>query len=168
MSEETPRRARSRRYELIGAGILFLIVGAYFARGTFTSYMHQRAASQTFVPVDATVVSAELVTRGGNRTTQGESAVPRIVYRYTVDGKEYTGERYYFTGQGWSDQTVVQAVVNWYRGTGEIQAFVDPQNPSVAVLDPSEPSAGMFWFLVPLLGLSGLAIYWGMRGKARD
>jgi hypothetical protein len=61
-------------------------------------------AGHNFVPVLAIAVSAEVKGMGGSQTTHRASFYSEIVYRYSVEGKEYQSTRCFFTGEGWPDQ----------------------------------------------------------------
>jgi hypothetical protein len=164
---ESVSKKSGPRYELVVAGFLFLLCSIFLSFGSLSAYFHQLKASQSFVPVAAIVVSAQIGSRGGNQTTHGASFHPEIVYRYSVEGKEYRSKRYFFTGDGWSDRASVQRVVDRYLAGAFVEAYVNPNDPSAAVLDAGRPSAWMFAFLVPFWIFSFVFIYYGMRGRRK-
>ncbi|MBM4258466.1 MAG: DUF3592 domain-containing protein [Deltaproteobacteria bacterium] len=159
---------RKPRYEFVFVGIVFLLVDSYFSYGIVTSYLRQLRASQTYVPVAATVVASEIVERGSNRTTHGTSFSPRIVYRYTVEGKEFESHRYFFSGQGWSDRDSAQAVTDQYPVGQRVQAYINPQNPREAVLNPTEPRAGSLVVAGVFLLIALFPIVYGLRGRTEN
>lgn len=167
MHDETERESKRSgpRYEFVIAGILFLLCSTYFSFGSLSSYFRQMKAGQNFAPVSATAVSSEVKERGGDQTTHGTSFHPEIVYRYSVGGKEYQSSRYFFTGEGWPDRESAQKVIERYPANAQVQAYVNPNDPSEAVLDASRPSAGMFFFLVPFWIFSFVVVCYGLRGR---
>jgi Protein of unknown function (DUF3592) len=65
----------------------------------------------------------------------------RVVYRYSVDGKEYTTDLTDL-GPGAKRSTHQQALadVSSYRAGKEVRVFYDPADPSIGILEPGIPS----------------------------
>lgn len=167
MQDETEEKTKRRgpRYEFLVAGLLFFIFSTYLSFGSVSSYFRQMKASQSFAPVSAIAVTAEVKEKGGSQTTHGASFYPEIVYRYSVQGKEYQSNRYFFSGNGWPDRASAQKVVERYLTNAQVQAYVNPNDPGEAVLDAGRPSAGTFLFLLPFWIFSFVVVYYGLRGR---
>lgn len=107
MHDEIERKSKRSgpRYEFVVTGILFLLFSTYFSFGSLSSYFRQMKASQSFAPVSAIAVTAEVKEKGGTvKSLMGASFYSEIVYRYSVQGKEYQSNRYFFSGNGWPDR----------------------------------------------------------------
>jgi hypothetical protein len=155
----------TRRPEILVAGLVVLAAALYFAIAAVGSYAAQWQARHRFEPVQATVVSARVVQRGGDRTSHGTTYRPAVVYRYAHGGRSYTSDRFFFTGQGWPDEAAAAATVGRYLPGAVVEAYVDTADPQRAVLDRSAPGIGML--AVPLLFAAAgvaLAVY-GWRGR---
>lgn len=144
-----------RRYDLVAVGVLCLVVFSYFGYAATRAYLLQRRASRVYRPVVAVVVSSAVTERGGPSSTRGTSYLPHIVTRYTVGGEQYQSDRYFHTGQGWSDRASAQLVVDRFPAGSTVEAYVDPNDPRQAVLDNTAPDGrgiaiGGLMLLVPI------------------
>lgn len=130
---------RGRRYDLVAFGALFLCVAGYFSYAYGSSHVQQLRAHRTFIPIAAVVVSSQVVERGGSSTTRGTSYAPRIVTRYSVDQQTYESDRYFFAGKGWRDRESARSVVDRFQPGSATRVFVDPADPTRAILDATPP-----------------------------
>lgn len=140
---------------LVAGGGLLVVFGMYF--------LVQGAQSYGFEQAQGTIVSV-LVKRDSSHGRASGSMQRRyfaeVTYRYTVDGRSYTGKRYSL-GQGnrYGDryptgEEARTAVMDLTTGSA-IAVYFDPWNPQQAVLRP-----GIDWgTAVPLvLGIVFLSI----------
>ena len=92
-----------------------------------------------------------------------------ILYAYTVDGKDYRSNRYDFMGGSSSGYGGKDAIVRRYRPGTKTTCFVDPHDPTQAVLQ-RDFTPGMLAGLIPLVfffvGVGGLV--WFFFGGGRS
>ena len=159
---DTPRRSRP---EIVVAGVLVLAAAAYFLVAALSAFVWQWRAHGSFVPVQATVVSATVYTRDGDRTAHGPSYRPHVVYSYQRDGVDYRSDRYFFSGPGWADADAAAATVARFVPGTVVEAYVDAADPQRAVLDRSRPQAGALLFLVPWAAAGAALVVYGARAR---
>ncbi len=125
-----------------------------------------RARSWQTTP--CTVVSSSLAQQSDS---DGTTYRIEIVYRYLFGGREYQSSRYNFQTAWSGDASSKQAVVDRYTPGEACTCFVDPAEPSRAVLDRGFRKsywAGLLGLPFLLAGLGGLLWVSGaLRGKAR-
>lgn len=122
-------------------------------------------AYSSFLPVEATVIEASVQSRGSTSATHGQSFLPRIVYRYSVDGVNYESSRYFFMGDGWSDFASAEAVAAQFPLGNPVQVYVDAAGPQQAVIDRSKPKLGILLYMLPLSLLGFAAIVYGLLSR---
>jgi hypothetical protein len=145
--------------------MVILLAALYFTYAALGAYLNQRRAHASFIPVTATVTAAYVQSSGSTTSAHGESFSPRIVYRYSVDGKAYTSERYFYVGDGWRDAAEAEAVKARYPVGSTVQAYADAGDPSQAVLDRSAPAPGILLFLLPFSAVGVGALVYGLRKR---
>lgn len=106
---------------------LFVVVGS--AAGFFMSArpLYHVYVASGWTPTACEVVSSQVV-RGD------DTARPEIVYRYTIDGRQYTANRYNFVPGSTNDRTVPDVVAKHSPGT-KFECYVDPADPANAVIN---------------------------------
>ena len=165
MIPASPVRSPRRRYEFAVVGLFIVIVACYFANAILWSYVQQWRAHSSFVTVSATIVEASVRSTGSGAASRGRSFSPHIIYRYSVGGKEYENDRYFFMGDGWRDAPSAGAVVTHFPVGSSVQIFVDATNPSQAVIDASMPNLGAILYVLPIVAFGFGAIAYGLRGR---
>jgi hypothetical protein len=98
-----------------------------------------------------------------SHTTRDYAYSPRIIYRYEVQGAEYTSGRLAHSDSQYGTKTDVEALVAGYRVGGEVDVYYDPQDPSFGVLDPTDPGGapaalvfmGIFTVMIGIMGIVG-------------
>ena len=155
LSIEKPRKA---------GAFIWIFFAIFFVAGTLMLYF------LTFQPLwgvlnagDWVETACEIVSSkvGVHHGDDGATYSIDIQYRYNVDGVDYDADRYSFmVGSSSSGRAAKADVVrNYPKGSKQI-CYIDPDDPSSAVLDPDLSSA--FWFcLFPIpffaVGAGGLA-----------
>ena len=104
----------------------------------------------TWTRARATVVSAEVESdTARNTSSTGPSMVtvyrPAVTYRYTIEGREYSSDRYTVMDPQRRDMGEVREIVESYAAGKEVTAYVNPEDPSEAVLSREDkgPSIGL-------------------------
>jgi hypothetical protein len=108
---------------------LGLFVAAGTAIGYFLSFrpLYQAYHARAWAAADCEVISSRVA-------ASGKTARPEIRYRYYVADRAYTSDRYHFLPGSNSDPTVRDAVERYATGT-RFQCFVDPADPTQAVIN---------------------------------
>jgi hypothetical protein len=117
-------------------------VFTYFAIGSLVKHSY---AQWHYAATQGVVISSRIKTTQSSEG--GSTAVPRIKYRYSVDGKEYVGERYDFAGGSSSDYSYAQRAVNENPPGTQVTVYYDPAKPSVAILHLAAPGISYFLLL---------------------
>jgi hypothetical protein len=86
---------------------------------------------------------------------------PVLRYRYEVGHRSYIGFRVAFSGYGVSRSAMEQLIKPYPQG-GAVTVYYNPQDPSSAVLDTTQPSDWWYW-LVFGVGFLLLAAYLAWR-----
>ncbi|MBT2323159.1 DUF3592 domain-containing protein [Variovorax paradoxus] len=155
----------ARRYDIAIGGLVILLAVFYFTCAALGAFLRQSQAHASFIPVGAMVVEASVVSSGSAAAAHGESFSPRIVYRYSVGGKAYQGDRYFFAGDGWRDAASAQAVVARFPAGSSVHVYVDKADPAQAVIDKSKPRLGVLLYLLPIAGLGLGVLGYGLRKR---
>jgi len=147
------------RYSSIFTTAFFATV--FFAAGSAIGYylflrpwLESRAA-QAWVQTPCWVVSRGLKTHtGGNKATYS----PEIVYTYQFNGQSYQSDQYDFTQGSSSDSTWAKAAIAQYRPRSAAVCYVNPLQPSQAVLSRDFDREWFCWVLPLVFSLVGLFI----------
>lgn len=137
-----------------------LATSVFFSIPTFLEQWDARH----WVETPCQIVSSEVkVNRGSDSTTYS----PEIHFQYTFEGREYEAKGYRLVG-GSSSGGWARRVVDRFPEGEETVCFVNPQDPSRAVLDPSW-GWDILLVLIPLpflvVGVGGL--FWVIARKAK-
>jgi hypothetical protein len=153
-----------------GCGTVFLVgfLGLFVAAGCGIGYfmsalpLYRAWQASYWTPTACEVISSRVL--HGDDTSRAD-----IVYRYDVGGRQYTANRYNFIPGSTNDSTVPAVVAKHAPGT-KFECYVDPADPSRAVINRTPT----LWYYFGLLffvmfscipGAIGLAV---MYGKRRD
>jgi hypothetical protein len=145
------------------------VLAALFVTGAFFVTMGVRewlvaADSRTWTEVSAVITSSEVHSqrRTGRR---GGGSVAVVTYRYLAAGEERTGSRVHFRVQGpWDGGP--EGLSRRYPVGQSVRAFVDPSDPSRAVLEPGSdwtnalPIAMGVLAMITCLGLATIVRRW--------
>ena len=127
------------RLALIGAGIFLGICGwSMFNQGYKSVYGIDR-----WLQIDAIVVESKIETVSmHNQSSSGSSSItgwkPSITYRYRIDGNEYESSRYTIMPYESTDYNKIASIVNSHPIGTTCTIYVNPDNPSDAILSRSD------------------------------
>lgn len=129
---------------------VFLLAGLGFSMFFVVPAVHViQASSWRAVPCE--IVSSSVASHSDS---DGTTYSIEISYRYRVDGRSYTGNRYRFLGGSSSGSEGKQKVVDSLPPGTTTTCWVDPDDPSASVLD-----RGFHWeYLLVLLPLVFVAV----------
>ncbi len=155
-------RASGARGKGLAMGVfaLFAIVGMgmFYGITVRTSLMVLKA--RNWPTVTCTVVSSQVRTHSGNH---GSTYSVDVLYAYRMNGRDYKVNRYGFMGGSSSGYAGKQAVVSRYPPGARVICYVDPADPTQAVLERGFTPI-MLIGLLPLLfigvGVLGFISFW--------
>ncbi len=132
-SEGLPRRKRVDRaaWGCVLGPALFLVVGLGFL-AIFAFPASKVIQARSWRPLDCEILASSVAAHSGD---DGYTYSVEVTYRYTFDGVEYTGSRYKFLGGSSSGHEGKQKVVDSLPPGHVTSCWVDPSDPTEAVLD---------------------------------
>jgi hypothetical protein len=127
--------------------------------------MIEQVRSYWFKPAPARIISSEVTEHPGSETpTYGV----KVEFEYSVDGKEYSSDRYNFDNVKWADSDWARRAVRENPAGAERVCYYDPWNPSRAILERGLEGRELFMlmFMAPF-NMAGAfllwAAFWGRR-----
>jgi len=121
-------------------------------------------ASQTWRETPCVILSSQVAESSGDSTTYKVD----VLYAYSVDGRAYQSKRYGFDDWSSSGRDGKQEIVNTLPPGTRTTCWVDPADPSRAVLSRSLRPVyliGLFPLVFVLIGVGGIA--WALRSSSR-
>ena len=135
-------------------GFALVILGPCLVGLAGVSFLAERA-SQGWPTATARVVRSTIeVSKKASGLRRGQAAwsdyfTAAVEYQYTVDGKQYTGDRIHRSSRSSSfDRSSVQQWTRKYPKGAEITIHYSPRHPSLAVIDPTPDVAGLLLLFV--------------------
>lgn len=128
-------------------GLVFAGVGLGVGVAMFPTLKQWRAASDWVETPAVVTASAVRSSRGDDGTTYR----PYIAYAYTVDGRQYEGDRYDFWNVSSSGYESKAEIVRAHPVGSKIQIYVDPENPASSVMKREAGWGILFPTLFPLV-----------------
>lgn len=167
-------RAISRRKQGSGAGCLALFFGLFLLAGLgllpfLGRPVVQAIGARSWPEVPCTILESRVESHSGDDST---TYSVEVRYEYEVDGRLYRSDRYRFMGGSSSGYDGKAEVVAGLPAGSRKVCYVDPKDPSRAVLDRSL-GAWVLLSLIPLLfiavGLAGVvsSVRKAWRGRGR-
>ncbi len=168
---ETTPSWHSKRRGKVGCGLLIpLFLGLIFGIVGFCvmffagwPVLQKAKASVDWPTTKGVVVSAEVIR---NRSDDGVTYRPEVLFEYTVDGEKYQQNHIRYDGDvSTSSITYSNKMVRKYKPGTEVVVHYDPAEPTEAVLEP-----GTTWSSYFLIGfgaiffLVGAAMFLGTGG----
>jgi hypothetical protein len=146
--------------EIVGPS--FILFGGSFALGLGIAHARARAkakASASWPSTLGEVISSEVQEMSDS---EGSSYKPVVVYRYSVKGREYEGQRIRF-GNLSSGQAKARAIRDRYPFGSNQAVRYNPEKPEEATLETTGPGptylilavGGLFFFCMGIAIVSG-------------
>lgn len=175
MPNDRPPKGWYLAIRLLFGGVLaaLFVTGAFFVTMGVREWL-VAADSRTWTEVPAVVTSSEVHSpRRTGRRGGGGGSVAVVTYRYRAAGEERTGNRVHFRVQGpWDGGP--EALARRYVVGQSVQAFVDPSDPSLAVLEPGSdwtnvlPIAMGLLAMIACMGLATIVRRWIPKPRSRS
>lgn len=152
-------------------GCLVLFFSVFFLAGAgFSLFFVQPAlkvlAARSWQPTPCTILSSQVRTHSGD---DGSTYSVDVLFAYTFNGREYKSNRYQFLGGSTGGYAAKERIVRRLPPQTRTECYVDPDEPSQAVLN-RDFGADYLFGLVPLLfvgvGLGGMIF--AIRGRLKQ
>ena len=150
---------------MIVAGIIMVIVSVVIIllQANEMSIRAQAEAAREWNTVQATVLESRPDELRQSIETEALKWVPYVRYSYTIDGEEYTGERFKFLSPGRDGLRKITATnqLKGYPVGKTITIHVDPVDSTNSVIKPGLHRSGGGWLFMGMagdLGLAGIAL----------
>lgn len=145
----------------VGRGFLSLFFLVFIVMGSVGAVAVARATieegkTRSWTRVPCTILSSGVAAEAGSYPC-------KVEYRYVVAGREYTGTRIALKEASASDASDAQVKSSRYVPGTRTECFVNPEDPSVAVLEtPSRaaPLIVLFPLLFVAIGVGGILFAW--------
>jgi len=124
-------------FVFVGVGIVMSVVGI-----TMLIYAWESVHWPT---TKGTIVASKVVKNLDS--DNGTTYRTEVLYRYSVEGKTYTGHRISFPGPGFGASGYAQSIANRYPKAKEVSVHYKPDKPGKSILEP-----GADWTSYLLLG----------------
>ena len=129
-------KSKSNRISGLAGGGCLLFFALFWSVGTLgvdvviTRSLFQQIQALSYSTTPGSITHSEVETVRGNRS---RTYRPNIQYKYSVDGKEYLGERYRY-GQFSSGSDWAQQIIDSHPVGSQVEVHFAPFDPSEAVL----------------------------------
>jgi hypothetical protein len=159
-------RARRAAWIPVVLGVVFTLVGGALFVTLGVLPVARLLDARDWLPTPCTVISSSVRSHASD---DGTTYSIDILYEYEAAGRSWRSNRYDFVGGSSSGHSGKREVVDRYPEGSTATCFVDPDDPSQAVLN-REPSVRYLVGLFPLLFLlPGLGVLWfGIRMRRRE
>jgi hypothetical protein len=146
LSEKAEKKESGKRFQT-GLFLIFFFAGFGFGYFLVFPAAMEYVDSDNWIETACTVRSSRVQTHDGSDST---TYSVDIVYEYVFNGQTFRSSRYTFIGGSSSGYQGKAAVVRQYPAGKSAVCYVNPDNPSVAVLN-RQLGAEAFLALIPIL-----------------
>ena len=134
-------------------GLLVISIGAIAAG---SGYVKTARRMRSFETARGTVLAREVGTvPSGDRTEgrwgQGGGSVPKVTYRYTVEGATYTNDRWSYAWRG-TKRSIIEEQLKTIPD--EVPVYYDPASPTEAYLELHTPATGRYFIAGGIAGVT--------------
>ena len=119
-------------------GIIVLFFAFIFIMVTVDGWSRYKngKASLKWPFTQGVILSSIVKTDLGKNNDVDPKHTAAIVYQYTVEGNEYSGERISFAGRTFLDKSKAESLVRRYGKGMRVKVYYDPKTPNVSALEP--------------------------------
>jgi hypothetical protein len=152
------------------AGILMVVIGVGFIGWSY--HMRGIAAASEVWPAAPGVITASDVSHSVKQSSSSSGSkwryIPRLEYRYELEGAEYTNDNIQFVSVSWEfkDRFKAERIVKPYPVGKAVDVYYDPTDPRNSVLLKGSVG-GPPWGYIIGAGIVGLGIAVSLKGESR-
>jgi hypothetical protein len=157
--------AKGQRFTVVFCS-LFLLVGGAMFYGMCLRPVLKIMAAHNWTAVPCVVISSEVETHSDS---DGSTYSVNILYSYEVNGREFRSNRYHFMGGSSSGYDGKRAVVNQHPPGTRTVCYVNPADPTEAVLERGFTPD--LWFgLIPLafIAFGAIGLTYSLRNSRKS
>ena len=157
------KKSKAGGYYMIGIGFFVALVGAVFMYIMWKSYS-QANFTRTWDKTPAVMIVSDMKTRSAEHISKEYSW--NIEYTYAYGGGEYTSKFHTPRSAKWtSREKEIQAEIDARSLNESVFCYVNPDDPSQAILEHDSKAAGYSIWFPGLFVIGGVGIMWGaVRG----
>lgn len=156
-----PRRPR-RDWPFNLYGTVYLVIGVAMLIATpivaFVAYRtYRKGADSVDWPTSDCTITHSSIFKGMRKARN--YYLPKIEYRYTVNGQEYHGDRISFVAEFDESQANAEAIAERYPLDSTRKVFYDPADPSSCTLETGTAASGTLLMVFVTLALAAAGGY---------
>lgn len=160
------RSKRSGKRFMVGFFSIFALAGLGMLYPLGIRPIRRTLAAQEWVQTPCRILRAQVRSHESDDSDGGTTYSVYIFYEYEFDGQTYKSDRYTFMGGSSSGYEGKARVVEQYQRASNPVCYVDPQDPSQAVLKRGFHAMLLFGLLPVLFVLVGFSgVYFTLRRK---
>ncbi|MEM1144394.1 MAG: DUF3592 domain-containing protein [Pseudomonadota bacterium] len=159
---------REKNWSQVVFGIIWTVAAIFFTASLYTSKIKQWRAHETYVAVQAEVIGSSLRQRShGTGTGKTTDFRPMIRYSYSYQGRSLESEQVGYIPRSFANYQDAKRFIEPFAAGSTAIAYVDPHDPSEAVIDNSPPQGSVAMIILGLATLAGVALVAvGLRGNS--
>ncbi|MBR0826297.1 DUF3592 domain-containing protein [Bradyrhizobium manausense] len=120
----------------IGAGVCTLLFGGMLFN--LLRLRNRLAAAASWTRVEGVVIASQVSAPPSHASDDLNDATPVVRYRYSMCNQEFEGDKTRIGGEPMTTRTLATRLAARYPVGAAVEVHVDPNDPSNAVLDPSQ------------------------------
>lgn len=147
LSRQASRKRLKTGWVLLLVGLMFVLIGGGIGWFAFARPVLKIQQARSWSAVPCEIVSSRVKS---HRSSDGTTYSVEITYRYEFAGRTYTSDRYKFMGGSSSGRSGKAKVVARYPPGSQATCYVDPADPSEAVIERGY-TADLLFGLIPMV-----------------
>ena len=155
LSRTGARRRKKTGWLLLTMGTFFFLLGATFTWFIFVKPLIRTWQAQAWPAVPCEIISSDVAS---HRSDDGYTYSVEISYRYHIDERSYTSDRYDFLDMSTSGHSGKQKVVSRYPAGSTATCYVNPDNPHDAVIHRGFSAELLFGLIPSVFALIGIGM----------
>ncbi len=160
----TAKENKAGVYYLAGIGLVVALVGAVFVYLLWASFS-QAKVTRTWKETPCLIIRSKINEKSDKHISKEYSW--SVEYNYSFDGADYSSVFHKPRAAKWtSRKDEVEALVNLYSKDSKAVCFVNPGNPTQAILDHDSKAAGYSIWFPMLFVVGGLGITYSALKKS--
>ena len=138
-------------------GLSLAAIGGFFVYALLAHGLAKAVDADNWIETHCTISKSEIRTWKPSPNS-GLTHELDIVYHYSIDGKEYTSKQFRRTAMRSGHKEKVRKAMGQFPAGSEATCFVNPDNPSEAILKKDTKAVGYTVWFPGLFVVGGLGI----------
>jgi hypothetical protein len=160
-NHETASSPKSQVPALLGGlllGGVLAVMGGFFVYALLAFGYSKAAATHRWVETSCTIQKSVMVTTRATPNSPGLSHELDILFEYSVNGSTYQSTRHRRIATRSAHESKIRSVVDKFPAGSQATCFVDPDDPTMAVLKKDTKAVGYTVWFPGLFVIGGLGI----------